>query len=290
MEIGKGNLFDKLKLFSFILMLVVILVLASAPSHPEIYPPENSFSAYLNDEFQIKVGQEAFISSENIKIKFLDVTEDSRCPIDGQCVWGGQVTVLVNIEKDGQDLDDFSLTLSSLGRNNLPSKNFDGYVIELIKVEPQKTSQSAEPLDYIATLELKSNDKIQTSTVSIGIVNPDRCNTLDGLLPCSEGYCPPCAEPYLKNGNIKILKNGQVIMNSDTTAGLVEFSLSAGTYTADASVPGYTSKEVEFEVADQDVFLEITLEKGKELSNGELSSELDGVFNSIINWFKKLFG
>lgn len=51
----------------------------------------------------------------NLKIKFLNITEDSRCPSDVVCVWEGQATAVINIFKNDQNLGDFSLT-SRAGR------------------------------------------------------------------------------------------------------------------------------------------------------------------------------
>ena len=61
---------------------------------------ENLISAKLGEQFQLKVNQIAILKSDNIEIKFLNVTNDSRCPSDVTCVWEGEVKMSVNVVKD----------------------------------------------------------------------------------------------------------------------------------------------------------------------------------------------
>lgn len=104
----------------------------------------------LDVPFQLKINQVAFIKSENIKIIFINVTEDSRCPSDVECIWEGQVTIVINIFLNNQFIGEFDLT--SRGVDGLVIKEFDGYSISLIKVEPYPIStQIIELSDYIVT-------------------------------------------------------------------------------------------------------------------------------------------
>jgi len=108
----------------------------------------------LDYPFQLKINQVAFIKSENIKIIFINVTEDSRCPSDVDCIWEGQVTIVINIFKNNQFIGEFNLT-SRTGYNELSIKEFDGYSISLIKVEPYPIStQIIELTDYIVTFNV----------------------------------------------------------------------------------------------------------------------------------------
>lgn len=81
------------------------------------YRRNNLISAQLGVPFQLRVNQTATLSSENLQIKFLNVTGDSRCPIDVVCFWAGEVTIEVNIRRNGQNLGNFSL--SSLGNSEI---------------------------------------------------------------------------------------------------------------------------------------------------------------------------
>lgn len=55
----------------------------AAPSTP---PP-----SLTSERIETRIGQEA--SALDVKIKPLEVLEDSRCPLDVQCVWAGTVRV-----------------------------------------------------------------------------------------------------------------------------------------------------------------------------------------------------
>jgi len=57
----------------------------------------NEVEVRLGEEFSLKSGQIAVISGENLKIEFVEVTEDSRCPKGVTCVWEGRVSCLVEI-------------------------------------------------------------------------------------------------------------------------------------------------------------------------------------------------
>ena len=58
-------------------------------------------NARLGEEFILPVGQSVVITGEDIGIKFIEVSEDSRCAKGVTCVWEGRVTALVEISTDG---------------------------------------------------------------------------------------------------------------------------------------------------------------------------------------------
>ncbi len=56
-------------------------------------------TASLGKEFTLPIGETAAITGEDIKIKFAEVIEDSRCPKGAVCIWEGRVSVLVEITR-----------------------------------------------------------------------------------------------------------------------------------------------------------------------------------------------
>lgn len=54
---------------------------------------ENEFS--LGQEFTLSAGQSVSIAGENLKIQFIEVINDSRCPINVTCIWEGRASCLV---------------------------------------------------------------------------------------------------------------------------------------------------------------------------------------------------
>ena len=59
--------------------------------------PATQITAKLGEQFSIAVGQSASIAGEKLRIKFIEVVADSRCPTGATCVWQGEVTCLVEI-------------------------------------------------------------------------------------------------------------------------------------------------------------------------------------------------
>lgn len=109
-------------------------------------------------QFQLKVNQTFSLESDDVKVKFLNVTADSRCPSGVTCIWQGEAKILVNIIKNNQDHGNFSLT-SRDGQQNLASQVFDGYSIEVVKVEPYPSSGKRISLsDYLVTFAISKPD------------------------------------------------------------------------------------------------------------------------------------
>ena len=52
---------------------------------------------HLNEEFSLHIGQTAYIADENLKIEFVEVIGDSRCPRGVTCVWAGEVSCMMEI-------------------------------------------------------------------------------------------------------------------------------------------------------------------------------------------------
>ena len=51
----------------------------------------------LGQEFSLRIGESVSIRGEELQVRFLEVTEDSRCPRGVVCVWEGRVSCLVEI-------------------------------------------------------------------------------------------------------------------------------------------------------------------------------------------------
>jgi hypothetical protein len=108
----------------------------------------------LGSQFKLKVNQTTALKSDNIKVKLLNVTDDSRCPSDVECIWAGQVSVLVNVTKDDVKLGDVTLTLGA-GNPELAVKKVGDYIVEVIEVNPYPISTHTIALsEYIVTLKV----------------------------------------------------------------------------------------------------------------------------------------
>lgn len=77
----------------------------------------------------------------------LRVGEDSRCPSGVQCVWQGRITLLVEIERSGEDRQAWV----TLGQGTLVGEHpmGDNYAFTLEEVRPTKTAEAdIAPAEY----------------------------------------------------------------------------------------------------------------------------------------------
>jgi hypothetical protein len=71
----------------------------------------------------------------------LRVIEDSRCPVDVDCVWPGRVVLAIRLEQGGSMREEAVETPLGL--------EFDGAVLTLAEVQPVRTvSNRTQALDY----------------------------------------------------------------------------------------------------------------------------------------------
>jgi hypothetical protein len=122
--------------------------------------------------FDLRVNQTAYLQSAELVLKFVKVTEDSRCPSDVTCIWEGQVSILVGLASasDGKSFGNFTLTSRGAGgaAYELSAKAVNGYSLRLVDVHPYPVStQKISPSDYSAKFVLLKED--QGQTVSHGV-------------------------------------------------------------------------------------------------------------------------
>ena len=75
--------------------------------------------ASLGQEFSLAIGQKARITGENLEIRFKEVSEESRCARDVECIWAGRVVCLLEITQDGVLKE---ITLTQLGLTDQPAE------------------------------------------------------------------------------------------------------------------------------------------------------------------------
>jgi hypothetical protein len=77
------------------LILVVLLFILGCDEERLLSPGQSVQK--LNTEFELKVGQWVSIDGEQISFKFESVPEDSRCPMNANCVWAGNAKVSLSL-------------------------------------------------------------------------------------------------------------------------------------------------------------------------------------------------
>ena len=116
----KLNLSDLMRKYTLYLIasLAIVLLLSSCIGSVD------KNKARLGEEFSLPIGQSVMITGEDLVIKFVEVSEDSRCPKDVTCVWEGRVTAVVEISTGGSSQQ---LNLSQPGLTDAPAReNYGG--------------------------------------------------------------------------------------------------------------------------------------------------------------------
>ena len=124
------------------LLLVALAVVAVACS-------EEDAGVELGEEFTLELGQTAQIPDAAIEIIFSEITNDSRCPEDAQCVVAGDVTVLVVIEGQARGPMGFE---NLIWPGEFDSIDIGEFRLRVLSVQPDPPPQEFVPLgDYRAT-------------------------------------------------------------------------------------------------------------------------------------------
>ena len=108
----------------------------------------------LGQEFNLRIGQQAAVGAEGVRVRFASVVNDSRCPVDATCVWAGNAEVLIEAVANGSSA---GLKLNTHGGANLPKEGrHQRYSVVLVALGPQPRRDSGiKATDYVATLVIR---------------------------------------------------------------------------------------------------------------------------------------
>jgi len=108
----------------------------------------SAVSAKHRAEVKVQINHET--PYKGIKIKFVDLIEDSRCPTDTTCVWAGNAKISVQLSKNGK-----KKILEMNSGMSPKTVQFEGYDITLTKLTPAPASNIRIRKDgYVATFSL----------------------------------------------------------------------------------------------------------------------------------------
>ena len=132
---------------------VPLLSTTPVPSPTAEATPERGVDAAIGRDqmVAIRIGERIAVSGTGWTIRFEQVVEDSRCPVDVQCIWAGQVIVrLLGEHSDGR-MAALALTLRAGERGagllgDLP--------LEAVSIEPLRHAGKPPPTDYTLNLRV----------------------------------------------------------------------------------------------------------------------------------------
>ena len=105
----------------------------------------------------LKEGENKFLKEYQMNVTFKEISEDSRCPKDVQCIWSG--VAVAKVEVMWTTTRPMTLNIASIenkSKNYHKSADFNGYTISLANVTPYPDSSS--------------NSKLMKGNYKIGII------------------------------------------------------------------------------------------------------------------------
>ena len=129
----------------------LVLALAGCQSHAAQADP---IEAGLDHEFVLHGGQEVTIRGADLRLRFTDVLEDSRCPTEVECFWTGQARIAVDaVHGQGVPTPVEFNTNPAPGQGKLTNE-VGNYTVELKSLDPYPKTPDDSPAltDYRATL------------------------------------------------------------------------------------------------------------------------------------------
>lgn len=107
-----------------------------------------SLQAQTNQKITVQVNQQKTLPKSKLKIKFLSLIEDSRCPHNAQCIQAGNAKIQIEIREARGAAKTFELNTNDKPQIIL----FAGYTIKLIELNPKPaTNIRINRLGFMAT-------------------------------------------------------------------------------------------------------------------------------------------
>jgi len=126
--------------FSLLAVLVLLMFLAGCGGEVE------EVKANLGQEFSLSIGQTVSIQGEELKLRFVEVIGDSRCPKDVTCVWQGQASYIIEITYL-ESLNKVTLIQPGL-TEEFSQIDFKDYVIEFNLTPYPQAGKEIKESDY----------------------------------------------------------------------------------------------------------------------------------------------
>jgi hypothetical protein len=106
----------------------------------------------LGSSFNLRYGEHSTLAGENLTLTFMQVLEESRCPVGVQCIWEGNARVGVKAEKPPSR--SATLELNTSGRYDREAR-YEGYKVQLLHVVPHPWhGYTLQAIDYCANLKI----------------------------------------------------------------------------------------------------------------------------------------
>jgi hypothetical protein len=100
----------------------------------------------------VKLGQTSVLEEERLRIRFIEVAGDSRCPTGVTCVWEGDAEVVLQVSRLNTPMTTFRLHTNPRFEQQ---GHYSPYTIALRDLAPYpRSGTSLRPREYKATLSI----------------------------------------------------------------------------------------------------------------------------------------
>ena len=98
----------------------------------------------------LAAGQTSAVAGTALTLRFVGVTNDSRCPADALCILGGSATVVLEVSSNGGSTQRIELQTG----DNKPA-SYDRFTLAIVELSPYPFSaRPIEPGEYRLTLRI----------------------------------------------------------------------------------------------------------------------------------------
>lgn len=131
-----------IKLFLSVICICAVLLVVSGCGNDE-YKDER----IIGEEFSLNIGETVSLNGEKLRIEFLEISEDSRCPRDVKCIWEGRAIAIIEVF-EGNTSQKIELVEQGL-TNTRTKKQFEEYeFIFRILPYPEEGEEQISPDGY----------------------------------------------------------------------------------------------------------------------------------------------
>lgn len=189
-------------------------------------------SAARTESVSLYMGQQKTVDSGRITISFLSVVDDSRCPVNVQCVWAGNAKIKIAVAQGRSQSQTFELN-SALDPRTI---NAYGYEISFGGLTRKPAGMGRMPMRPLATLNVNKSAARTDEELHIRIGqqrSADRGRVTVRFISILEDSRCPMNARCIQAGNAKI----KVVVSKGRSSRTVE--LNTNTQPQSVSVLGY---------------------------------------------------
>ncbi len=141
---------------NWIVVFIAAFLFFSGCQKEEVILPQDEFMPFVSnaknvtvgEEIYLEIGESVLVKPDGFTITFKEVTEDSRCPTDANCIWEGRAATRLIVE-NREHSHDIILETPNSQQMTGQSVNLFGRTIRLRLVAPYPTAEHCiSPKEY----------------------------------------------------------------------------------------------------------------------------------------------